>query len=1550
MRNKWDADEEDPTRKDNRYRPNAGYIEPNGQRPGRKDENDPPRRRIREDDPEYRAPAHMRSDKSPNSDTNRGKDSYDRPKPNNYGPGGSIHDNPESVNTGKQNNSGNKPGRSRDDKPQQGQYSDEENYKGPDGKSNKPPRPDRSNGSKQDSQNPSRNGSPSSRRQSDLPNSSKDNDRLLNQPYDDKSSKPKDRRSSDMPSYNKSDGHHPRDQDPGQRSDKRPSNYSDRRNTQGSNDDDTNSINNPRTGSRISDQSKPNTYNDYSEEDRIKPGKDARNNSPKDDGRRHSDMPRDSRKNQESPDRRQSEIPKDGRKQSRSPDSYDKDPKDNSERIRRDNDRRNDGKVSPNTKNPEEGYYNEDESDDGSRPRQNSTERKSILKKKDANPTREREDSRPKGVVFREDVKEPTGKGSESNSPHSKPGRSGDRPGKNQPEQGEFNESEVVGVFKKGEKPFDKNKNKGGIKVNKVDFEEKNDPDSRRQSKADKNHLQAPDQAKTTSSEEEEEEDVHPLPGKDVVNIPVKTYSRMKALKGISKTLDDDLGYVDDEDPEQIEALELQTSKAVQLGDSVMKELVENNPKNQFIQALDEEFREIEQAIKKNKDESEEKKKEDMERLVKWQKRLKKLEVKEPTMGTAEKAQLRDMYKRKSFRALVDGDPKDKVEINPKNIQEGKLDDKALKEYVTIFLQKYSERMDDLNTPISKMFAKEANQTLESLEKFEKERPEQQNKELNKLIATAICDKFKSDDDNILDSIVHAADVKEQQSIEFNDLLRAVNNLAPIPFKTLDDIVTEPSTKINLFNMRKDKMTKFTDLEYKDKEADLLKLNSLEKDKQKIEELFINLGKEVLPPELGKKANMYDSSMADMDINFIPIKSDPQQLPLAITEPRKEPTTFNSDDSFNGDIKFGGTNYEKTAVEKRFSMVKPSFIDSDAEFDTSEDNKDKSNITPLEPSKYGIDYRDDLADALELIIEGLSNTLADTRMARQEIKKHNRNKEPLSDAEKLDTLDQLNKGLEECNSLSKEGDQYKAPYENLKREIKQKMSIESNQLPIEHNRGLIKMWGKYNRQLRKLRDENIELLNDIQNSPAMQANEPQTAAELEKVKEQLEEVQKALQQENNHDDKQRQNKQANEPIQHTVIAPEDIEKEIKEQEKKHKEMTRNVESLSGKIENLRRASLMNPHLDGQAKKNHRFSISQQGTKPSKPKDKKSIIHALIQDQREEEMSDEENKKPVKIDEVEETQEKDDTADLEKGVQKIKSQSLAALLALNTEENPEDSVDRINKTLDDPKLKKMIEVMGCKEEADAFQQAVKDDDEEAIQPTLEEFYNKISNASVTEEQAKKIAEETEESDNDTEAKMDQEIQARREARKRAEANAKNIKDIVAQLKSELEELRNKSEDLEKAGKRQPTKLRHVKKNIDESKGLLAEVPIPAAESISHIKQVTRDADTLVPKNEELTPERITEIEEFDDLNKQINKNVDQLSVNMTDVAEFRLKSTADNLVDLGKDKKIDLKALSKDGSAPENSADLTPEDRQELKVSLDKLKQDAEAATKIVEEW
>ena len=106
----------------------------------------------------------------------------------------------------------------------------------------------------------------------------------------------------------------------------------------------------------------------------------------------------------------------------------------------------------------------------------------------------------------------------------------------------------------------------------------------------------------------------------------------------------------------------------------------------------------------------------------------------------------------------------------------------------------------------------------------------------------------------------------------------------------------------------------------------------------------------------------------------------------------------------------------------------------------------------------------------------------------------------IDDEQKIEVFEKMNKSLEQGTSLAREGDKYKYPAEELINNICDKFKYE-DELPPNHNKGLIKMWKKYKRLIGNLNSENISLIKDIQNSKFIKPeNNRNTEDEIDKIK------------------------------------------------------------------------------------------------------------------------------------------------------------------------------------------------------------------------------------------------------------------------------------------------------------------------------------------------------------------------------------------------------------------------------------------------------------------
>lgn len=1082
------------------------------------------------------------------------------------------------------------------------------------------------------------------------------------------------------------------------------------------------------------------------------------------------------------------------------------------------------------------------------------------------------------------------------------------------------------------------------------------------------NTLMVPGQPSPSNHEEEQEDETF-TKQIQVLNIPIVTYSQLKNMKAMRENLEEDI-EVDDEDPSNREVLDEQVDMIAELGEEIMNDLQENNQDNPFIQEMKEEIKAISQKIdgnKKSKNPDELKRSNTIKDLIEWQKKLNKLEVKDPTINKNEKKKMEDIARRKSFQALVIG-PQDQESISPEAIRDGRVSNAELKDYVKKFLDKYAEKMKSVDTPLSKTLAQEAEDCNGTIDYVEETRSPDQAKELNKLLATSICTKFKPRKNNgALGNLNSEQPQTDTDVLEFNDLLRTINELSKTPFKELDNIVHDPSTKFNLLRMRNDKMNRYPESKYDDKVADILLLNELEADKPVIEELIRNIGKDALPPRVVQKDSnrMTDSRFSDMDmqINFIPLGRDSIPKNQSVVELTEIKTNnINSDDSFGGDIKFTPAkyiedeeDYKDSPLQKRISLMTPNMIDS-------EDGVSDSSISNDKPSGSGrtenleIDYREDLADKLEIVIEAINNNYGDIRLARQDLKHHNKSKR-VTDDKKLEFFEQVSNFLDECNSLTKEGDKYKSPYEELKNEIIEVANPDSSTIPSCHNKGLIKMWGKYKRHIRKLKSENLLFLEEIQQSQFMRPeNNADKQEELESLKEQLEDVHNAIAQEYASEEKESPKK----PIEHPIMPQKrmsisEIKKLAEEDQKKHESMEKRVGTLSDSIENFRRASIMQA-FNPAATKKKRDSSFKKDSISLKPKEKlkDSGIPTVVLEDRDElikrnmDYSSDSSEGP------------DDEVNFEtqKGLQRLRTQSLAAIAAIEADEDSDDEARRLVDILNAPDMRKFVEYGDLEEDLDALRDALdkSEMDDQLVKDLVVAIYDKTSSMKLSKKEAEQIfkpqEEELEDEIIDVEAPLSQnrETPKEKKVRERVEGEVKNIRAIVEMLRDQLKELKDKSDGFETLGGIKPNKLKNIKSGIDDSLKMLKEEPMPDPGCISEIKKVTKNTDSAIPKPEEQTAKSVAETEEMEALLKAINKNTDQLAMNMTDVAEYKMMRSAQDLCHSGRVKNVDLQAPQMDGQPPKNSEKLTDDDRNELKRYLDKLKEAVDGVSSVANEW
>lgn len=1042
----------------------------------------------------------------------------------------------------------------------------------------------------------------------------------------------------------------------------------------------------------------------------------------------------------------------------------------------------------------------------------------------------------------------------------------------------------------------------------------------------------------------------------DVVNIPVKTYAKIRNSKMLRKNLEE---LVIDptwkENPEKQPIIE-EAGYLVALGEEIMKVLKQNNPKSPFIEELKSEMKDIAVKFEDHPDLKDEQQKEkDLKNLINWQKKLSKLEVKNPKIENKEKKQLGNIPRRPSFQELVLG-VEEQQTITPEKIFEGKIPPKDLDEYVKKFLETYTVKMEKLDTPLSKVLAKESQDCRENLDVFSIARTPEEAVELTKLLAYSICTKFTPQEHQspLMKASLENAEA-DNRVLEFNDLLRGINEVSRIPFKELDDMIQDPSTKFNLLKMRRDKFVKMGSEKYNDKESDLLLLNALEDDKPSVDMLIRTIAKDYLPPRTRKTVSdidekqLHESQFSDLQINFISLDRKEKHDPKA--------TLVDSKMSFGSDLNFKSNTdpQEMSNIQKRINTMEANFIDSDEE-NSSIDEKSEIS-TPASPHGL-IDYREDLADALDQIIDNINGCLGDLKLAREILKGHRKTK-TLSQQKKLAILDRVAKLVEECNSLTKQGDKFKAPYEELKNFILENENLKGNSIPAIHNKGLIKMWGKYKKYIKKLKAENVLFIDEIQNSEFMKyENNRDKEPQLENIKTHLEAIQAAIAEDDDQEEKENA-KKLQEPKRLSIL---EIKKQEEEDTKKQKEMDKKIENLSESIEEFKRASINRASTPG-SRRSVRKSVSRPSTVFFKTQGSDTISQSMIATMIDQDRAEDENQ--VNFDALEmidddESEGADNEArfETEKSLMMLKSQSLAAMAAIEADEESEEETKKLLQLLHSNAMQPIIKCVQMESYLEAFKQALEEPerDDQKIREIIEAIYEKIKHTKFTEEEVQHIYKELESEEEGIEDELEDEIAPghetikARQKRERCEEDVKNIRDIVDQLKRQLCELDSRSENLKTLGPVKLHKLSSLKAGIDKSLECLKEEPMPKPTCFGEMKRITRTATNLLPKNEELTSESVVEIEEIEDLSKAINKNTDQLSVNMADVGEYNIVRSGQDFYNTARSKKVNLKETSKEGSAPKNSDKLTDEDKKELRRYLSKLNEAIDNGSEIVTEW
>src|SRR3990167_796103 len=451
--------------------------------------------------------------------------------------------------------------------------------------------------------------------------------------------------------------------------------------------------------------------------------------------------------------------------------------------------------------------------------------------------------------------------------------------------------------------------------------------------------------------------------------------------------------------------------------------------------------------------------------------------------------------RRKSMQRILTENVEDNPEIAGKSIVSPDRTAAELENYVITFLKDYSDRVSRLNTPTSTAFAEAANDTIELVPQVEKERSDIQHKELLRLLAHSIHQRFHDEAASpTLESPKTPSDIgaEDNNVVEFGHFLRSLNKLSQIPFKELDDMVSEPSCKINLFKLREELIDKKKVDPTKEKENDLTVLNGFKDDKKAIQELVINLGKEILPPlnfvekhdlddsvphvqffdlkkqdsfNFGPSPTQVDNSGFDDDFSFTPttkkVENPPQNPPNNTVAPANKPPAL-------GDLSGGGAK-----KQNNFNHIEPKVFESEDEYEgfrptslISGTESDTTRRTKEDPEK---NYRYDLVDEVEFQIEKVQDELSAVKDLKELIREET--KRP-THPDKVPTalLDSVHNTLDRVHEF----EEYSQSYEPLYLEMCEKMGTNSEP------KGFLRIWPKYMRELARLKKYVSDTVKDMQ--------------------------------------------------------------------------------------------------------------------------------------------------------------------------------------------------------------------------------------------------------------------------------------------------------------------------------------------------------------------------------------------------------------------------------------------------------------------------------------
>ena len=589
--------------------------------------------------------------------------------------------------------------------------------------------------------------------------------------------------------------------------------------------------------------------------------------------------------------------------------------------------------------------------------------------------------------------------------------------------------------------------------------------------------------------------DIQSTTNPDTVIIPILTYPKLKNFKKKSDEVGDIL--IDEEDRLQNADSEKDRQKKENIGEllelagAILNDLDKHNKRNSFVNNLKADYRELEDdkgLLEEDSDPAFAKK------LSDFLDSMNKLEVQEKEfLDSREEDKLKHLQKRKSFQKILTEQEAVRPSFSTEEIMKGNVTRPELKEMVLKFLTDYGKRVRSLKTPSSEVLAKEVEEAIELVKAVDQGRPPTQSLGLLKMLSQAIHSNFDPKPEDEEGSVPPTIEGENQENkiIEFNDLLRALSKLSDIKFIALDDMVTEPSNKVNLFTLRHDQIVQNKVDPKRDKENDLLVLSSVVDDKPKLEQLIIKLGRELLPPRT--YVNKGPASMEDsgdfVSIKFVDIRKN-DETPnkpaynriISDVEKKQDKEPFLSDFDDKG-FNFVPTkpatserkyNNQPTIPRENIHDLKPNPINSDEEeYVPMQRNHDDSfqnryHQLPSSPhatrqetdpeKKSKVDMKEGLADKLEIMMDDMADDRAQLTILKNAFDKSNDSKKPVKTQTLIPPLQDLAHILSNVVEYEKANAECKPEFEKLK-------SVD----PPLPSKGLLKVFPRFANSLNKMR-------------------------------------------------------------------------------------------------------------------------------------------------------------------------------------------------------------------------------------------------------------------------------------------------------------------------------------------------------------------------------------------------------------------------------------------------------------------------------------------------